>query len=77
MGWSGWASRLTAGIARLGRVRPSGLRWANRAGPFFGNQIGELVFDGDQARFALSVTERDDAGHAGLRRVLDLPLTGS
>jgi hypothetical protein len=77
MGWSRWASALFAGIARLGRVAPSGLRWSNQAGPFFGNQLGELVFDGDSARFQLSVTERDEDGRAGMQRVLDLPLTGA
>jgi hypothetical protein len=75
MGWSRWASHLTAGIARLGRVRPSRLGWAKRAGPFFGNQIGELLLADGRARFQLSVTERDHRGQDRLRRVLDLPLT--
>jgi PhoD-like phosphatase len=74
MGWSRWAERLTAGLARLGRVPPGGLRWAKQAGPFFGNQIGELVLTGDRARFQLSVTDR---GQEGLRQVLDMPLTGT
>jgi PhoD-like phosphatase len=75
MGWSRWASHLTAGIARLGRVRPSRLGWAKQAGPFFGNQIGELLLADGRARFQLSVTERDDRGQDRLRRVLDMPLT--
>jgi hypothetical protein len=74
IGWSRWASAVFAGIARLGRTARSELRWANRAGPFFGNQIGELVLDRDGARFVLSVTER---GQEELRRVLDMPLTGN
>jgi hypothetical protein len=74
IGWSRWASAVFAGVARLGRTAPSELRWAKRAGPFFGNQIGELVLDRDSARFVLSVTER---GQEGLRRVLDMPLTGA
>jgi hypothetical protein len=77
MGWSRWAERLTVGVARLGRVRRSELRWAKRAGPFFGNQLGELLVDGDRARFVLSVTERSPDGGARLRQVLDLPLTAA
>jgi hypothetical protein len=77
MGWSRWAERLTAGVARLGRVRRSELRWAKRAGPFIGNQLGELLVDGDRARFVLSVTERSPDGGARLRQVLDLPLTAA
>ena len=77
MGWSRWAYYLTAGIARLGRVTPSGLRWTKRAGPFFGNEVGELLLDGEQGRFRLSVTERDERGQDRLRQVLDMPLTGA
>jgi hypothetical protein len=77
MGWSRWAERLTAGIARLGRVPRSELRWVKRAGPFFGNQLGELVLDEETARFVLSGTEQDGAGRGRLRQVLDMPLAGS
>ena len=51
--------------ARSGRSRP---------GPFFGNQIGELVLNGREARFQLSVTE---LGQEELRQVLDMPLAGA
>jgi hypothetical protein len=73
MGWSRWARALTTGLARLARVPRSELAWAKQAGPFFGNQLGELVLDGRDARFVLWVTEGSEEG---LRRVLDLPLTG-
>ena len=59
------------GLARLGRTAPSELRWEKEAGPFFGNQVGELVLDGRDAHFRLCVT---DLGQKGLRQVLDLPL---
>ena len=75
MGWSRWARALTTGLSRLARVRPSALVWEKEAGPFFGNQIGELVLDGRSARFVLSLVERAGSGGARLRQVLDMPLT--
>ena len=74
MGWSGWARALTSGLARLARAPRSELAWQKQAGPFFGNQLGELVLDGPDARFRLWVT---DGTEEELRQVLDLPLTGS
>ena len=72
IGWSRWAKRFTAALARLAKAHPSELEWDKQAGPFFGNQIGELVLAGRTARFRLSVTE---LGQAGLRPVLDMPLS--
>jgi hypothetical protein len=71
IGWSRWAQRFTRGLARLARAEPSRLQWQKQAGPFFGNQIGELVLSGREARFQLSVTE---LGQPDLRQVLDMPL---
>jgi hypothetical protein len=71
IGWSGWARALMGGLARIGRTAPTELRWEKEAGPFFGNQVGELVLDGRDAHFRLCVT---DLGQQGLRQVLDLPL---
>jgi hypothetical protein len=71
IGWSEWAKRFTTGLARLAKARPSALEWQKQAGPFFGNQIGELVLSGREARFQLSVTELDQDG---LQQVLDMPL---
>ena len=62
------------GLARLARVAPTVFRWRKEAGPFFGNQIGELVLEGRSARFVLSVTERSGTGER-LRQVLDLPVS--
>jgi hypothetical protein len=75
LGWSRWAQALTRGIGRLARVRPTALAWHKRAGPFFGNQIGELVFEGPRARFMLWVSERGPDGEL-LRQVLDLGVSG-
>src|SRR4051794_1910070 len=77
MGWSRLARGLTTGLARLARVRPSPFRWQKQAGPYFGNQIGELVLEGQRARFLLWVTYRGEEDEERLRRVLDLSLTGS
>jgi hypothetical protein len=71
IGWSGGARRLTERLARLARAEPTPLEWQKLAGPYFGNQIGELVLAGRKARFLLSVTER---GSDRLTQVLDLPL---
>ena len=72
IGWSRWAQTFTSILARTARAEPSPLEWEKRAGPFFGNQIGELVLTGRQARFVLSVT---DLGQPGLEQVLDMPLS--
>jgi hypothetical protein len=77
IGWSSWACRFTRALAWLARVPRSPLEWRKRAGPFFGNQLGELVLDGRDARFRLSVTDRDERGGDRLRPVLDMALTGA
>jgi hypothetical protein len=73
IGWSRWAQLFTRGLARSARAEASALQWQKRAGPFFGNQIGELVLSGREARFTISVT---DVGQEELQEVLDMPLTG-
>ncbi|SDO63041.1 alkaline phosphatase D family protein [Geodermatophilus sp. DSM 45219] len=76
IGWSRWARRLTAGVSRLARVRPSEVDWAKRAGPYFGNQLGELVLHDRDASFRLFVTDREE-GRDRLRLVADLPLSAA
>ena len=73
IGWSRWARRFTGRLARRAGAAPAPLEWEKQAGPYFGNQIGELVLDGRQARFVLSVSER---GATSLTEVLDMPLSG-
>ncbi|SDE18393.1 Phosphodiesterase/alkaline phosphatase D [Blastococcus fimeti] len=72
IGWSRAARRFTERLARLAKAEPTELRWDKQAGPFFGNQIGELVLEGREARFLLSVSE---LGDDALRQVLDMPLS--
>jgi hypothetical protein len=72
IGWSGAARRWTERLVRLVKAEPTELEWDKRAGPFFGNQIGELVLSGREARFLLSVSEQGDEH---LRQVLDEPLS--
>jgi hypothetical protein len=74
IGWSRAARRLTTRLARLARAEPTALEWEKQAGPFFGNQIGELVLTGREARFVLSVSE---LGSTELAEVLDMPLAAS
>jgi hypothetical protein len=74
IGWSRGARRWTERLARLVKAEPTGLEWSKKAGPYFGNQIGELVLSGREARFLLSVSEKGDEH---LRQVLDEPLSGA
>jgi PhoD-like phosphatase len=71
IGWSRAAKRFTNALARLAKAEPNRLEWKKLAGPFFGNQIGELVLKDRSARFLLSVSE---LGKPDLRQVLDVPL---
>ena len=74
IGWSGAAQRFAERLARLVRAEPTELAWRKVAGPWFGNQIGELVLSGREARFRLSLSEM---GAEELTEVLDLPLSGA
>jgi hypothetical protein len=74
VGWSRWARAITRTIGRLARVGPTELRWEKQAGPFFGNELGELVLEGRDVRFRLFATSRDDAGRPHFDRVLDTEL---
>jgi hypothetical protein len=74
IGWSRAARWFTERLARLAKAEPTALEWEKQAGPFFGNQLGELVLDGREARFLLSVAE---LGDDALRQVLDMPLSGA
>jgi hypothetical protein len=74
IGWSRAARRWTERLARLAKAEPTELEWEKQAGPYFGNQIGELVLDGREARFLLSVSE---IGDTSLRQVLDTPLSNA
>ena len=75
VGWSRWARALTGGLRALGRVRHSGYHWRKQAGPFFGNELGELVLHGRDARFLLWATSRDDDGSPQFTQVLDTRLS--
>jgi len=75
VGWSRWARALTGGLRRLARVPRNRLQWHKQAGPFFGNELGELVLDGRDARFLLWATSRDDDGTPHFTQVLDARLS--
>jgi hypothetical protein len=75
LGWSRWAQALTGGLRRLTRVPRSELQWRKQAGPFFGNELGELVLEGRNARFVLWATSRDADGTPHFTQVLDTRLS--
>ena len=74
IGWSRAARRLMERVARFVRAEQTRLVWEKQAGPYFGNQIGELVLEGRAARFVLSVSEKGDTS---LRQVLDMPVSAA
>ena len=63
------------GLRALARVEGSPLQWRKQAGPFFGNELGELVLEGRDARFLLWATSRDDEGTEAFTQVLDTRLS--
>jgi hypothetical protein len=75
IGWSRWARALTRLLRAAGRVEPSDLEWEKQSGPFFGNELGELVLEGRDARFRLFATRRDQAGVNHFNQVLDTELS--
>lgn len=75
VGWSRWARVVTGGLRALARVEGSPLQWRKQAGPFFGNELGELVLEGRDARFLLWATSRDDEGTEAFTQVLDTRLS--
>jgi len=74
--WSRIAERVTRFLlTRVSEVPPQPLTWSRMAGPYYGNEIATLTLDGRSARVAIERARTDDAGRAGLVRVLDLPLS--
>ncbi|WP_138733473.1 alkaline phosphatase D family protein [Modestobacter excelsi] len=75
VGWSRWARAITGGLRALARVERSPLQWRKQAGPFFGNELGELLLEGRDARFLLWATSREDDGTPRFTQVLDTRLS--
>jgi len=75
VGWSRWARAVTGALRTLTRVAPTALQWRKQAGPFFGNELGELVLDGRDARFLLWAAGLDDDGRPQFTQVLDTRLS--
>ncbi|GAB3362079.1 alkaline phosphatase D family protein [Modestobacter lapidis] len=75
IGWSRWARALTGVLRAAGRVSATDLEWRKQSGPFFGNELGELVLEGSNARFRLFATSRDEAGRTSFDQVLDTELS--
>ncbi|MEO5964198.1 MAG: alkaline phosphatase D family protein [Candidatus Limnocylindrales bacterium] len=55
--WNRFASKLTRFLVRFARGAPASIDWSTAAGPFFGNHLGSLRFDGRSAAFGLDKSE--------------------
>ena len=55
--WNRFASRLTRFLVRFARATPASIDWTTTGGPFFGNHVGSLRFDGRTAEFGLQKSE--------------------
>jgi hypothetical protein len=75
VGWSRTARTLTGLLRKLGRVAPSELAWRKQSGPFFGNELGELVLHDRDVRFLLWATSREPDGTPRFTQVLDTDLS--
>ena len=58
--WNRFASRLTRFLVRFARATPASIDWSTSAGPYFGNHLGSLRFDGRDASFGLQKSEHVD-----------------
>src|SRR6188768_1274207 len=55
--WNRFASRLTRFFVRFARATPASIDWTTTGGPFFGNHVASLRFDGRTAEFGLQKSE--------------------
>jgi hypothetical protein len=55
--WNRFASRLTRYLVRFARATPASIDWTTTAGPFFGNHVASLRFEGRTAVFGLQKSE--------------------
>jgi hypothetical protein len=61
LSWNRFASRLTRQVSRFGRVPAASIDWRTTVGPFFGNYLALLRFDGRTAMFGLEKPAFDGA----------------
>jgi hypothetical protein len=59
LSWNRYASRLTRLVSRFGRVPEASIDWKTTVGPFFGNYLAMLRFDGREATFGLEKSAYD------------------
>ena len=57
--WYRYASRLTRLVSRFGRLPEPSIDWKTTVGPFFGNYLAMLRFDGREATFGLEKSAFD------------------
>jgi hypothetical protein len=56
--WSRFAVQATRLLVRWSRAHPATFDWSTIAGPWFGNHVASLVFDGPSLHFGLAKSER-------------------
>jgi PhoD-like phosphatase len=59
LSWNRYASGLTRLLSRFGRVPAASIEWRTTVGPFFGNYLAMLRFDGLTATFGLEKSAFD------------------
>ena len=59
LSWYRYASQLTRLVSRFGRVPEASIDWKTTVGPFFGNYLAMLRFDGRTATFGLEKSAFD------------------
>jgi len=59
LAWKRYASQLTRQVSRFGRVPAASIEWRTTAGPYFGNYLAMLRFDGRTATFGLEKSAFD------------------
>ena len=75
LGWSRVLERLTTTLGKWDKVPPLPLSWSKIAGPYFGNALGTLVFDGRSATFSLQRAVSAPHAEDRLEPVTELPLS--
>jgi hypothetical protein len=73
---SGSAAAITRRLARRAGVQPPRIDWELSDGPWFDNQIGELIIDGRRLDVTLAKSPPGDPSRPVLERVLERTMVG-
>jgi len=75
VGWSRLLGKVTKTLGRWDDVPPLPLSWSKIAGPYFGNSLGTLLFDGRSAVFTLNCAVTTHQQEDRMETVTELPLS--